>query len=140
MEAHNQPPSIRVWGRTLAVIECAQYYADKSGSQLSPAVLEELSRPLFKNRNPLLGKLNTAWTRPKTFAKVEEERYQSQLHITGFTRKSLIALLGGGILVMPISMMVFEARVVAVIATIVAGVASTMGFVLAYFWNEVRGV
>jgi hypothetical protein len=134
LEATSQPPSIRVWGRTLAILECAQHYATKADSKLPPAVLEELSRPLFKSRNPLLAKLNTAWTRPKTLAQTDKERTP---RLSGIVPKSIIATLAGGALIVPLLVMVLDLRMITAIFTTSAFVMA-MALILACWMSDAQ--
>jgi hypothetical protein len=137
VESTTQPPSIRVWGRTLAILECAQHYAHKSGNKLSAAVLEELSRPLFKSRNPLLGKLHTAWTRPKTFAKVEKERTKSQPRLSSIVSKSIIATIAGGALVVPVLVMVLDPRMITAVF-VTSTFVMVVSLILAYWMSQAQ--
>lgn len=122
--------TIRRWGKTLAIFECAEHHASLSNTKLEPSILEELTRSLSSG----LTNLSKPKKSPPYIRVVTQA---SQTKNTGLVPNSVIATIAGGALIVPVLLVVLGPKTVNILFT-TSTFALAVGLILACRMNDAQ--
>lgn len=121
--------TIRRWGKTLAIFECADYHASLSDTKLDPSILEELTRSLSTGLTNLC--------KPKKAPPPIKIQTQNTPPQSTKLPSSMIATIAGGTLIVPVLLIVLGPKTVSMLFT-TSTFALAVGLILACRMNDAQ--